>query len=137
MSGLYPTYKQGGPVTYEVSVSITGGQLVEFDGTTQKIKPAVVGSKAVLGVAMNNASPAGSGSPTDFGQYPSRVAVGAMPQIFKLKVSADVAAGALVAATANGGIGPAGSDTFDQVVGRCVDPAGITAGASGLIKLTI
>lgn len=134
MPGLYPT-RQTGPDTYEVSVAVTGGQLVMPDATTGKVKPTTGAVATVLGVALNNGVPAGSGAVNDFSVYPSKIDVAYGPMTVKIKAATDIAFGVAVVSAALGQVGTVGSGTFDQIVGRCVEPGGITSGNAGLIRL--
>jgi hypothetical protein len=131
MAGNTPYLGQNGAPTptFEVSVSVTGGQLVEFDGTTQKIKPCTAGSGKCLGVALADGRPAGSGSNLDFSTLRPRVAVGRWVVDF-VTYSADTVAGAKLVATANGQVGPAGATPdATTIVGQCFEPGGVLAGA--------
>lgn len=136
MPGSYPVL-QLGPETFTCSVAVTGGQLVEPDGTTGMIKPATAGSKAVLGMATDDAAPAGSGSRLNYATPRIDVAVvyGPAEVVLTAATGANIPFGALVAAGALGTVAPIASSTFDQAIGRCTEPAGITASGSGRIRL--
>jgi hypothetical protein len=154
MPGLLPTYDQG-PLTCSATTianggNIKGGSLVEPDGATGRIKPAAALSVACLGVAMGDASAsdfANTDTTDTWGnsvvnaQYPPNETAVAFEGIFKLKVAAASAAvpfGALVKCAANGECqlgSQGGAATFDMIVGRCVEPLGISPGARGLINL--
>jgi hypothetical protein len=144
-----------GPITYLATTianggNIKGGQLVEPDGTTGKIKVCTALSVACLGVATGNtsASDYSNADTTDTwgqtvvnAQYPpNEVSVG-YQGIWKLKVAAattTVPFGALVKAAAAGEVqlhSQGAAATYDMIVGRCVEPAGIAAGATGKILL--
>lgn len=134
MSGVYPR-TQLGPDTYEVSTTTTGGQLVMVDGATGKIKPTTGVVATVLGVALTDAVPAGSGSNLAFGTAPKTTSVAYGPATVKLTASGAIAFGVLVTSAAAGQVATIGAGTFDQAIGRCVEPAGITSGAAGHIRL--
>lgn len=132
-------YTQLGPDTYEVSAAVTGGQLVMPDGTTGKVKPATAAAVTVLGVALADAEPAGSDptSPLNISWAQPQVAVGYGPGTYDLTYSAACAFGELVVADANGAVKPytAGTSTFDAVVGRCTEPAGVASAGLGKTRL--
>lgn len=134
MSGIYPV-TQLGPDTFEVSTTTTGGQVVMVDGSTGKIKPTTGVVNNVLGVALNDAVPAGSGSQTAFGTAPKTTSVAYGPATVKCTASGAIAFGALVTSAASGQVATIGAGTFDQAIGRCVEPAGISSGAAGRIRL--
>jgi hypothetical protein len=153
MPGLLPTFDRG-PLTFAANVNIPGGSLVEPDGTTTRIKVATANSAVCLGVALGDAAafdynpgdsldPWGNQIANMNGLVPNEVAV-AYQGVFKLKNAASgtgfgtIAFGQLVKCAANGEVMPhAGADTFAMVVGRCVEPAGIVAGARGKIVLNL
>lgn len=154
MPGLLPTYT-GGPLTCSATTvanggNIKGGMLVEPDGTTGRIKPAAALSVVCLGVAMGDASASdfANADTTDTwgntvvnAQYPPNETAVAFEGIFKLKVAAATATvpyGALVKCAANGEVqlnSQGAAATFDMIIGRCVEPLGIVAGARGMINL--
>lgn len=136
MAGNYPTL-QLGPASYKVNVTVAGGQLVEPDSTTGKVKPCTAGSLKCLGMAMTDAKPSGSGSNLDFSTAQPSVAVAYGPAEVILLASGAIAFGAQVVAAAAGAVATIASGTFDQVVGRCTEPAGIASGQSGRIRLTV
>lgn len=133
-----------GPETYEVNTGVTGvtgGLLVEFDGTTGKIKLAVVDSTAWLGVALYDAQPVGTtGSTTTWGYTTVDTSV-PQPQVavawhgtLKLKNSSAGALnpGVLVYPAANGEVkGAVGG----RAVGQVVQPTAAVAGALVLVRL--
>jgi hypothetical protein len=128
-----PEVYQLGPATYEVNVAVTAGQVVVPDGTTGKIKPAVGADLTVLGVARDDAAPAGSGSSTNFSTLRPEVAVYSAPYEVRVTFAANTNFGQKVVAAANGQVTP--GVTAGQVVGYCTEPAGVTAGNKGRIKL--
>lgn len=154
MPGLLPTFDKG-PLTFAATTvanggNIKGGMLVEPDGTTGRIKPATANSAKCLGVAMGDASASdyANADTTDTwgntmvnAQYPPNEVAVAYQGVFKLKVAAATATvnfGDVVKCAANGEIqvgSQGGAATFDVVVGRCVEPLGIVAGARGKILL--
>lgn len=135
MSGRYPRLGNG-PETYQVSVAVVGGQLVEPDGTTGKVKPTAALSKKVLGVALTDANPAGGGggSPLQVHYAQPDVAVARGVQV-KLTSTGAVAFGELIAAAANGAVQAIGANTFDTAIGRCETPAGLAGAGTGLFRL--
>ena len=154
MPGLLQTFDTG-PLTFSATTvanggNIKGGMLVEPDGATGRIKPASANSVKCLGVAMGDASAsdyANADTTDTWGNtvvnaiYPPNETAVAWQGVFVLKVAAATAAvnlGDLVKCAANGEVqlsSQGGAATFDQVIGRCVEPAGIAAGATGRIML--
>lgn len=128
-----------GPDTYEVNVSVAGGQLVQPD-TGGKIKPAVVDSTSWLGVALTNAEPAGTagatstwGNPTADMSVPQKDVSVAWTGVFKLTAAAALNFGDIVYPAANGQVQKA--TTTGRAVGMVVEPLGISSGAQGRIRL--
>lgn len=136
MPGVIPRQVQG-PDTFEVSSAVTGGQLVEPD-TGGKIKPAAANSTKVLGVALNDAQPAGSApnNPINTGWPSPQVAVARDVDV-RVTYNAAANLGDPLVTTANGQVKPytAGTSTFDQVIGRCTEPLGVAAGAVGRARI--
>jgi hypothetical protein len=154
MANVVARYENG-PLTFEVSTAVKGGQLVH-PTTGGKIGPAD-GSKQVLGVALYDAIPAGTSNVgttsygatvVDISQPQPDVAV-AFKGVFKLKNghgSTAIAFGDLVVCRANGEVEklaavttPTPGDVTEtrEIVGQCVEPLGIVAGATGLIRLSL
>lgn len=124
---------------------IKGGQLVEPDGTTGRIRVAQVDSATCLGVAMGDASPsdhanadtadAWGNNITNFHFPPNEVAV-AYQGVFRLTATnATIAFGSLVACGATGLVKALGAGVFGTCIGRCVEPGGIAANGTGKILL--
>lgn len=125
-----------GPITYTVSASTSGGQLVaaQSDGT---VAPAAADSTAVLGVAVKNAEPsdAGASSTTAYGEdvvdvsWPRPEVAVAYRGVYRVTYAAAASFGDLLVAAASGQVTPytAGTSTFDQIVGRCVETGGVAA----------
>jgi hypothetical protein len=154
MPGLLPTFQKGSPLTFSATTianggNIKGGMMVEPDGTTGRIKPAAALSVTYLGVAEGDASAsdyANSDTTDTWGnsivnaQYPPNEVAVANMGVFVLKVAAattTVPFGGLVKCAANGEVqldSQGGAATFPQIVGRCVEPLGIAAGARGKIR---
>jgi cell division ATPase FtsA len=128
-----PEVYQLGPATYTVSTAVTAGQVVMVDGTTGLVKPATAAATTCLGVARDDAAPAGSGSSTNFATLRPEVAVYSAPYEVKVTAAADCAFGVKVIAAANGQVTPGA--VVGQIVGYVTEPAGITAGNKGRIKL--
>lgn len=136
-----------GPDTYYVADSATGvnsvvgGKLVEFDGTTGKIKLAVVDSTKWLGVALYDGQPTFDSSFTDSLGNPGvnlavnrpEVAV-AWIGVYKLTATAAaLAQGDIVYCGAGGLIQKA--TTTGRPVGIVVNPGGIASSGSGYVRL--
>lgn len=130
MAGTYP-YQQDGPATFTVNATVTGGQLVMPDSTTGKVKPATAGAATVLGVALSDASPAGTGTNLDFGTNRPTVAVQRGADC-RVVYAANAAFGVRLKAAASGQVTPwvSGTDAADLIVGQCMEPAGVTSGAT-------
>lgn len=135
MSGVLPNTKMG-PRTFEVSAAVTGGQLVEVDGTTGKVKPAGAGSALVLGVAAANAMPAGSDTNNNYATYRPHVAVYYGGYEMPVTYAANAAFGVLLKSAANGQVTPwvSGTDAAGLIVGRCTEPGGVSSGNVGLMR---
>lgn len=138
MSGV-PYTLQHGPDTVEVSAAVTGGMLVEVDGTTGKVKPAAANSTDVIGVVANDANPAGTDTDTNYANQRPHVAVYYAPVDIKVTYAGAGTFGQKLVAAANGQVTPytAGTSTFDQIVGICTEPGGVAAGAKGRMRLTV
>jgi hypothetical protein len=135
MSGVNYTL-QHGPDTFEVNVAVTGGMLVEPDGTTGKVKPAGAGSLKVLGVAATDALPAGSDNPLNFAVARPFTAVYYTSVDIKVTYTNAATFGAKLIAAANGQVTPAGATPDSaSIVGICTEPGGVAAGAKGRIRL--
>lgn len=134
MAGTYPV-TQLGPDTYEVSATVTGGQVLMVDGSTGKVKPSTGVLSAIVGVALTDAVPAGSGSNLAFGTAPKTVSVAYGPATVKCTAAGAIAFGALVTSAASGQVATIGAGTFDQVIGKCVEPGGISSAGVGRIRL--
>jgi hypothetical protein len=139
-----------GPDTYQVSdaatagaLAIDGGLLVEFDGTTGKIKQAVVDSTKWLGVALYPGMSAANQStsltvPSGYPGFivdhlPEEVAVAWVGEYPLLATNAVLAQGDLVYPGANGKIQKA--TTTGRAVGIVLEPGGIAANGRGLVRL--
>jgi len=152
MSGLLHTFDKG-PLTFSANVNISGGSLVEPDGTTGRIKPATLRTVLCIGVAMGDAAAptyAPADSVDDWGNsianmnpFPPNETAVAFQGVMKLKVAAATATvpfGALVVCAAAGEVqlhSQGTAATFDMIIGRCVEPGGIVAGARGKINLSL
>ena len=157
MPGLLPTFDKG-PLTYSAEVNVLGGSLVEpFTGGTAaqnaRIRPASALSETCLGVALGDAAastyaPADSTDPwgnsiANMNPFPPNETAVAFQGVFKLKVAAATATvpfGALVKCAAAGEVqlhSQGAAATFPMIIGRCVEPGGIVAGARGKIALNV
>lgn len=130
-----------GPETFEVNTgqTVTGGMLVEPDGTTGKIKPAVADTLVWLGVALYDALPAGTASEGTINGYPSvntglprpEVAV-AWHGTVRVKFAAAANFGQICYPAANGEVDVT---VAGRAVGQCVQTGGVASGAYGLVRL--
>ena len=160
MPGIRPVFEKG-PLTFSATTAangglISGGRLVEPDGTTGRIKLAEPNSVTVLGVALGDAAPsdlsttdgtdAWGNTVTNMTYHPNEVAV-AYQGVWLLtnRGATKIDFGTLVAA-AGTGVNRGGVATWANaaagalsnthaVVGRCVEPGGIAVGATGKILL--
>lgn len=148
-------YMQLGPRTFEVNVAVTGGQVVEVDAATAKIKPATANSGKVLGVALADANPAGSDpvNPIQMGAWARpEVAVARGPAEVYVTYTGAATFGDLLISAANGQVSvvpavttpaaaTAGTATDisngRNIIGRCTEIGGVLSGAVGLMKLYV
>lgn len=143
MSGVLPRFKHS-PVTREVIEAVKGGQLVEAraTGDGKKIGVAAAGSLKCLGVAVNDAMPVGtSNTGTTVDGFPV-INVAVVDQYtavernayYVLTYAAAVAFGESVKCAANGQVTKwvSGTDVADAKIGKCEEPGGVAAGATGL-----
>lgn len=148
MAGIRPVFEKG-PLTFSATTvanggNIKGGQLVEPDGTTGRIKPATAASTKCLGVATGDvaASDYSNADTTDpwantvvNAQHPPNEVAVAYQGVWRLKASGAIAFGDLVICAAAGDVATVGAAAFGAVIGRCVEPGGIANGARGKILL--
>lgn len=154
MSTHAVAFNRFGPDTYECNSGVEGGQLVEVDAATGKIKTCTADSPKVLGVALYTARPAGTAYTDTTGYNETRVDY-SVPQEFvavawqgtyKLTATGAIAFGEKVVSAATGTVKPipavttptAGDVTNTRnIVGMCVEPGGISSGSQGLIRLSL
>lgn len=136
MSGVNPVLWDG-PDTMPVNVAVTGGQLVMPDSTTGKVKPATAGATTVLGVALADAAPTSSQSPTNFSTARPDVAVAYGDIDVRVTYAANAAWGVKLMAAANGQVTPYVAGTADMIVGICAEPAGVSSGSVGRMRLCV
>jgi|KBSSwiStaDraftv2_1062776.scaffolds.fasta_scaffold1368746_2 hypothetical protein len=145
MAGLRPHLEKG-PETHLVSTNLVGGTLVEADGVTGKVKPAVANSTAVLGLAIGDAAAiAGAvaqttdawGRPSGGGLTPPNEVAVAYRGSWWLKNTSGTAwtYGQRLYAGAAGVV--QGTVTTGAVIGICIEPAGVANNAEGRVRLTI
>ena len=133
MPGVIPR-QQMGPDTFEVSVAVTGGQLV-VPTTGGKVGPAGAAAANVLGVALNDAQAAGSAptNPINTGWPSAQVAVARDVDV-RITYATAANFGDKLVSAANGQVAPIGAAAATdarQIVGRCTEPAGVATGAVG------
>lgn len=139
MSGVNPVLFEG-PDTVSVNVAVTGGQLVMPDSTTGKVKPATAGATTVLGVALEDGQPASAQTNLNFATARTEVAVCYSSVDVRVTYAANAAWGQKLKAAANGQVTPwvTGTDTApEQIVGICSEPAGVTSGNVGRMRLGV
>jgi hypothetical protein len=117
---------QFGPDTYKVSAAVLGGQLVEADASNPGlVKPAAALSKTVMGVALGDAAPvAADASPLVISSAQPEVAVQFGPADVDVTYTGACLMGAMLIAGAAGTVTTyvTGTNTYDQIVGRCTAP---------------
>jgi hypothetical protein len=149
MAGVVPFQQKGG-VTFQASVAVVGGMIVESDGAVPAmIRPCSAGSLKVIGIAVTDAIPVGTvqdptvldaPSSTNLSPIPPYVSVesiGVWPVVF----AAVAVFGQRLKAAAAGQVTPLidGTDTDPSLcIGTCYTPAGVTViGAVGAVLLDI
>lgn len=141
MAAHVPSYRNG-PVPYEVNVAVTGGQLVEPDAATGRIKPTGAASLIALGVAREDGipvttdqNPVGS---VNLSPLPSKISVDA-EGYHRLQYAATATFGQKLQTATNGRVTPwvaAGDPRL--IVGYCAEPGGATVvDQKYLTKLTL
>lgn len=137
MPGAHRSLKLG-PDTVAVSAAVAGGQLVEADGVTGKVKVAGAGSLLVLGVALSDAAPvAAPANPLLVSAAQPEVAIAYGPTDVDVQYAANCNFGQALIAAASGQVTPAGAaPAADSVVGRCTEPGGVLATKFGRARLT-
>lgn len=146
MTAVRP-YLTEGPESHVANVAITGGQGVMPD-TGGTVKPWTATATNPLGVAETDAQPAsntfgsgttGYGAPfVDTGVPGSLVAVGTSG-VYYMTYAAAANFGDTLTVAANGQVTPYTAAPTDAraIVGKCVEPAGVVAGASGRVRLLL
>jgi hypothetical protein len=143
LTTVIPRFDQG-PVTFTALATIVGGQLV--DGAAGGVQPAAAASNVCVGIATTDAIPAAtSQAPTIPGittainaaPIPPYVAV-ANSGVWPVTYAAVATFGQRLVTAANGQVTPAAA-TPDarQVVGICMEPAGVAGGAVGATLLLL
>lgn len=135
-----------GPITYNVGTNtVIGGRLVMPDGTTGTIKHATAGTTLCLGVAKMDARPE-AGQATEGYAVTSAlirpdVAVARAPHVYDLTFTANCGWGVHVVCAADGKVTPytPGTSTFDQIVGKCIEPKGVVVATkvTGRVELYV
>lgn len=139
--------RKGGPGTYVPAsgVAVTAGQVVEARAGG-RIGPAAAASLVALGVALQDAiapedlvttaATVGGRAVLNTAVLPQNVAVVQDPGVEVPVVYAAAASfGQFLICAANGQVTPAGAAPDARtIVGKCTAPAGVGAGATGLMK---
>lgn len=133
---------QLGPVTYPVSVAVTGGMIVQPDPTNVgSVMPAAAGSATALGVAMTDAAPITApnpANPLDISTVRNTTSVEFGPADVVCVFSAAALLGDRVVCTANGQVGPGGATpAVNTVIGICTEPKGVTAAGPGRVRFLL
>jgi len=146
VSAIQPLYGWDGlKITYEVSVTVLGGQLVMVDGSTGKVKITTANAMP-LGIAMTDAAPAGTsdttvdawGNSVINASLPGQYTAVAMEGVFKINnAGAALILGDYVKATAAGDVTKATVGT-DVIIGKVVGPAaGAGTGEKAHVRLAL
>lgn len=142
MAGVQFTLTTG-PETYPIllaSTTISGGQVVEFDGTSG-VRPASANSAVVVGVAVTDGAVAGTDALTGAGATanprPATVTVVRAPYRVPVTAAAALTMGQPVKAAAAGAVAlwVTGTDGAEKLIGYVDELAGIGNGSVGNIKL--
>lgn len=140
MSGINPTFLEGGPDTVTVSVAVTGGQLLMPDtSNVGQAKPSTAGATTCIGVALADGQPLSARTNLNFSTARNVVALayGRM-DIPGVTYAANCAWGVKLKAAANGQVTPwVNTDTADLIIGVCAEPGGVTSGNTGRVRLTV
>jgi hypothetical protein len=142
MAGIHVSLTDD-PITCEVVEAVLGGQLVECRaasaGATQRpVGVAAAGSVVAVGVALIDASPfAASGTPLVVFPQPVATAVAAQGEIPGVTYAATATYGARLKCAALGKVTPwiSGTDNPALIIGYCAEPAGVSAAATGRVRL--
>lgn len=141
-----PQVTKTGPRTYTPAEQIVGGQVVEARAAG-RVGVAAAGSVRVLGVALTDginpeqvlATPTTvNGRPLlNAAAFPTRIPVAYAGDEVRVTYSAAAAFGDLLVVGATAGqVAPAGATPDARtIVGRCTEPAGVAAGAVGLLRI--
>jgi hypothetical protein len=139
MSGVNPVLFEG-PDTVSVNVAVTGGQLVMPDSTTGKVKPATASAATCIGVALADGQPLSARTNLNFSTARNVVAIayGGM-DVPGVTYAANANWGAKLKAAATGQVTPwiSGTDAADLIIGICAEPAGVTSGNTGRVRLSV
>lgn len=141
-----PKFKIFMSPTYSVVQAVAPGQLVEAR-TGGLVGVAAAGSASVLGVAEHYAMPADA-APTSEpdgntivdvaqpGPYNPALTVGV--GIYQVTYAAAALFGALLKSAASGAVTPwvSGTDAAGLIVGRCVQPGGVSGAGVALARIT-
>lgn len=141
MSGINPTFLEGGPDTVTVSVAVTGGQLLMADtSNVGQAKPSTAGAATCIGVALADGQPLSARTNLNFSTARNVVAIayGGM-DVPGVTYAANANWGAKLKAAATGQVTPwiSGTDAADLIIGICAEPAGVLSGATGRVRLTV
>lgn len=142
-----PIRTKGGPQSYDVAETITGGQFVEGRANSQ-VGVAAAGSLKALGVSLNDAVTAASintgvvGGVLDAAPKPTRAVVAKTGDEVPVTYAANANFGDRLKCAANGAVTPfvTGTDTDPRlIVAICTEPGGVVVAtkATGLARVII
>lgn len=147
MAGILPTHERG-PMTYQVSAALVGGQLVvKAAANSPLINVAGAGAQNVLGVCGDDANPVPGGTPPSYGTgaYATPLNVAAnWPWVrvyrnceVRVTYAGNADFGDLLQSAANGQVAVLGTASPTGIVGRCTEPGGVTGGAGTVARAWI
>lgn len=133
------------PITYAVSDVVTGGQFVDADQTASTtnavptVKVSGAASKLAIGVAIRDAAPAGTTSPTDAAAKPPNTTVARRGMVVPCTFAAASSFGDRLKTAATGKVTPiATGDSPELIVGINADPYGhVAATATGYVQIEV
>lgn len=131
MAAITPQYETG-PRTYAAFSAIAAGQLViPHGGTASTIDPAGAAALNVVGVALNDAAPAGTDPATDLAARPVECVVAYNVDVL-VTFAAAANFGDRLKAAASGKVTPMtlGTDADEQCIGTCTQPGGVAGGGT-------
>lgn len=130
---------QHGPTTHQAAAPIVGGQVVVPDPTDDTlIRPAGAGATNVIGVALNDALPAGSDDDLVYSTVRPDVALANSPMVVPVVFAAAATYGDHVVAADAGQVTPATAAVDSRlIIGKVVDKGDVPANGVAHIRLNV